>query len=1340
MVARRTARVTPAVVLSYGGGAMDQCPKGGCEGNRGLFLFSIWPDVKFPRLVLPCVFSFMKLRIRPLLFRALLPFTALVAVHPARAADTDRYSGSDWALIDSKKALAAAADITAAKYPDSDESTVEEKMVQVYRPDGTGENQDEAYMKVLTEKGKRDRRSIELPFILPYFKVEVVKLEVIKPSGEVVPVDVAANSTETIDNSQMDENIYDPNDKVLEVNIPSLDIGDVVHSIVHFTTLRAIMSGEFSDENEFEGDGYIRHMVYEVHAPLSKPLVKTIIKDEVPGTVKYTTYPGGNDTLVHHWEITNVPRMFDEPSMPPYENVLQRILVSTTPDWRDVSKWYWGLSKSHLEATSPELKKAVADLTAGSRTDLDKAKALFYFVSQKIRYMGLTPEKDRPGFEPHDVCMTFDKQYGVCRDKAALLVAMLRAAGLEAYPVLVNVGSKKDPESPDPGFNHAIAAVELTKGNYTLLDPTDEHARDLQPWYDGNQSYLVARPDGDVLRTSSFKSPEENLMRVMTTGSLSADGSLDAKSELSFDGANDDVYRNEFSGMKPDDQRRYFEQFLKQAIPGARLKSLTLSPANMLDVSKPIRAEIEFTVDGMTATGHGTSVVTLPWIGDHVGLVNRILDGAGLEKRKYPMQTRVACGLDEEISLKLGKGFGTLQSTPVFPAVDDHSMSYQQTFSEKDGTLDCSRKLNLKQVEIAPDEYAALKGTLRELGYDARKSPVLAVANQPAGAPALAIDPPVTPPVGSNAIVLYSHKELDVTDAHSSVYRVKFAKRILTYAGKIGDAEIKVEYNPACEDAKIVRGDVISKTGERQEISSPEINVMDAKWDASAKRYTGGKVLVANLPGVDIGSTIEVEFEITRKNMPFIAGFEPFQLPDALEEKTFQLTAPANLKVEKMVTGASVKAGSPATDNGKQVFQWSTGKNPAIAAETELPPDWVYMPGISYFVGDYKAYLKELNDTLNDRSRSSTNAALVARHLASQSASKLDTLKAIRDFVAKSTLLSGPKFTELPLSELSAADTTLRDGYGHAADRAILLHAMLAAAGFQPEFVLASDIPPVDGIQDKARTFPLPDSYDTPLVKVSVDGATYYLNDTDQYAQLGSTAHEDRLAINLSSEASEVVKAAKDCQDRIETDYTLSFGGDGKLHMGVSKHYFGNEYNEKSRFFSELRPEERKRYYQEEVSAIDQGARPVGDLNEQFNTYPGIEQFSVDLDNYAVVDGKFLYFDLPFTPSLVKLPGGDQRSLPFMLSHEGESTVRAEIELPPGFSDILIAPGIESLDAPSGGGTARVTSSSAPGKFVLTDDFDTTPAVISPSDYPAMVKLESALEKKSAKVFLLQKD
>src|ERR1035438_6345788 len=64
-------------------------------------------------------------------------------------------------------------------------------------------------------------------------------------------------------------------------------------------------------------------------------------------------------------------------------------------------------------------------------------------------------------------------------------------------PVLVSVGWKKDQQVPNPFFNHAIVGVELQKGEYVLMDPTDENTRDLLPTYESNQSFLACRPEGD---------------------------------------------------------------------------------------------------------------------------------------------------------------------------------------------------------------------------------------------------------------------------------------------------------------------------------------------------------------------------------------------------------------------------------------------------------------------------------------------------------------------------------------------------------------------------------------------------------------------------------------------------------------------------------------------------------------------------------------------------------------------------------------------------------------------------------------------------------------------------
>src|SRR5207253_6458782 len=222
-----------------------------------------------------------------------------------------------------------------------------------------------------------------------------------------------------------------------------------------------------------------------------------------------------------------------------------------------------------------------------------------------------------------------------------------------------------------------------------------------------------------------------------------------------------------------------------------------------------------------------------------------------------------------------------------------------------------------------------------------------------------------------------------ITDAHSQTYRVRYAKQILNYSGKKNEAEVKIGFNPACEDAKFLKGVVISKTGQRQLIATNEINVMDAGWNASAKRYTGGKILVANLPGVDIGSTIEVEYQVSTRGKPFVSGFESFQTFDDLDKKTVRLTAPGDVAVRTFVTGADgiVKQETNSV-GGQSVFQWQAHNVKALPSEGHLPPEWVYMAGVEYFAGDLKQYLKELNAAMLDRSRHGAKAAERAKDLA----------------------------------------------------------------------------------------------------------------------------------------------------------------------------------------------------------------------------------------------------------------------------------------------------------------------------------------------------------------------
>jgi hypothetical protein len=668
-------------------------------------------------------------------------------------------------------------------------------------------------------------------------------------------------------------------------------------------------------------------------------------------------------------------------------------------------------------------------------------------------------------------------------------------------------------------------------------------------------------------------------------------------------------------------------------------------------------------------------------------------------------------------------------------------MSYRRQFAVRDSSLVCSRELKLKLVEFSPEQYLELKQTLRGTEYDVRKLPILAVADQTgkkAGKPAQVAATVATPPVESDMKILESHEEFAVEDAHTQTHRFHFVHQILTENGKKEGAEERIGYNPAIEQARIISAVVRSPTGRKQELSADEVHVMDADWNAAAKRYTGEKVLVANLPGVEIGSIIEVEYEVKSRGKPFLSYFVPFQFQDEMDKRTVQLTAPTELKIQTQNRGPTGIFKTETTTTGRQQeWFWTAEHVKALPDEAGAPPDWFYTAVILIFVGDTNDYFRELNDTLLDRSRQSTRAQERARQLAARTHSKLEAIRVIRDDVAKAIRVAGPYFASLPLKELSAADTTLADGYGHNADRAILLHAMLAAIGLKPEFVLASDLPAPSAVAAVAESFPLPSAFGMPLVKVEAEGETYYVM-IDQYARLGTTSYDGKLAVRLADRTYETVKAAQDCQTRQATDVTMALTNTGTAQITILNRYYGTDYAAKNQFFSEVTPEDRHHYFQETVANLAQGARPVGDLVTDFQTYPGTERFTVAIERFAVLDGNYLYFDLPVKHVLIQA-GANRRTLPLYAANETETTIRTDLGLPPGYRRLVIAPPSVTLAAPDRFGRVQISTTEGEGKFTITQFFASSPAIVAPENFPALQELESSLENKATWFFLLER-
>ena len=295
---------------------------------------------------------------------------------------------------------ARSAEAVTEKFPNADSVLLYDFEHVVYQADGTAVQTDDFYQKVLTDAGRRQLREFSFHFNTNYEELEVPVLEVIKPDGKTVKIDVAANGRVAVEPSQMGSNIYDPANKLLSVAVPDLEIGDIVHVVSKETLKKPRIPGVWSDIFVLQSDVPFLHYEVKVDAPESHPLRAIRIKDEVKGTIQ-SSETKKDGRILYFWTATNVPQIVPEPDMPPMYMCVQRLLVSTAKDWPEISEWYYKVSRPRLDAVTPELRAKVAELTKDARTDDAKIMALFQFVSQQIRYMGITAETEAPGYEPH---------------------------------------------------------------------------------------------------------------------------------------------------------------------------------------------------------------------------------------------------------------------------------------------------------------------------------------------------------------------------------------------------------------------------------------------------------------------------------------------------------------------------------------------------------------------------------------------------------------------------------------------------------------------------------------------------------------------------------------------------------------------------------------------------------------------------------------------------------------------------------------------------------------------------------------------------------------------------
>ena len=417
----------------------------------------------------------------------------------------------------------------AAKSADlAKEALVFEKLYNRIREEsgGAGTRQTTARIRIQSDAGVKSMAVLTFTYTASNQKIDIAYVRVIKPDGSTVATpdyniqDMPADVTRE---APMYSDIHQKH-----VAVRGLGVGDVLEYQVTLTTLEPEVPGQFWLEYTFEKNLIELDEQLDLDVPADKPV--TVASADAQPTV--TT---SGSRKLYHWASSNLTR--PDPEAPPKSAKKWKpsVQVTTFTSWEQVGAWYASLQKDRV-AVTPAIQARANSLTKDLTSGNDKLRAIFNDVALHIHYVGLDFGIGR--YQPHSADDVLSNEYGDCKDKHTLLAALLKAAGIEAWPVLISSGRQLDPEIPSPAqFDHVITVLPLSR-KLVWMDSTMEVAPIgfLTAALRDKQALAVPVSESAYLVRTPADLPSHRTNRADVRGSISEQGVFTANIAETMDG------------------------------------------------------------------------------------------------------------------------------------------------------------------------------------------------------------------------------------------------------------------------------------------------------------------------------------------------------------------------------------------------------------------------------------------------------------------------------------------------------------------------------------------------------------------------------------------------------------------------------------------------------------------------------------------------------------------------------------------------------------------------------------------------------------------------------------
>jgi tetratricopeptide (TPR) repeat protein len=581
------------------------------------------------------------------------------------------------------------------KAPDySQEAIVLEQLKMFYRfeKDGTGQRDLSVRVRVQSEAGLERFGQLVFAYSSANENFDVDFIRVRKADGTVI--NAAASDIQDLSAPIAREAPVYTDLRQKHVTVRGLRPGDVLEYHVVWRVHTPLAQNNFWLEQDFSNP--------ESLITLDQQLEVNIPRDS---KVKLKTAPGFDPNIreqderrIYTWKYTNLKREDkdekaesakkkeeeEEPKAP-------QIQVTTFQSWDQVGQWYAGLERERI-APDEKIRAKTEELLRGRNSDKDKIEALYGYVAKNFRYVSLSLGQGR--YQPHAAADVYANQYGDCKDKHTLLSSMLIAAGLRAFPALMNSSRKIDADVPSPGqFDHVITAIPV--GGETLwMDTTSEVApfRLIAPQLRDKKALLVPANAPARLETTPAEPPFLSTESLEMEGQVNELGKLSGHTHLAVRGDSELLFRLMFRRTPKSDWKNL--RYYLSLVSGIRGQEVSeIKPSEPAAFEKPFEVDYDFTSDDFLDWSSRKTKLAIPLPSLRLAEV-----AADKQEGSKPIPLGPPIDITYRVKLSLPSQYQTRLPLPL--TVKRDYADYSSTYKLEGNTLVAERKFRLREHEL----------------------------------------------------------------------------------------------------------------------------------------------------------------------------------------------------------------------------------------------------------------------------------------------------------------------------------------------------------------------------------------------------------------------------------------------------------------------------------------------------------------------------------------------------------------------------------------------------------------------------------------------------------------